>query len=248
MSPLTSRAGKKQVPSQVTQKQLVTAIAKKHGVPPWLLWGIYGAESTYGTNGNNYFGLIEPEYKMANGNTRVPHNTANLAESADIAAELLASLKKEHGSWAAAVAQYAPYSIQHPKELSRGGGEQGKHLVSFQSGIESFGGNALEYLVPGLGFGGAGKLEEGAGKAAEEAAKSGVPGLQQAGEVGSFLSKASKLLFTPEGWLQVGQVIGGVVLIGWGLHHLIDASTGVNVASATAKKAAKAAEVAAVVK
>lgn len=44
--------------------------------------------------------------------------------------------------------------------------------------------------------------------------------------IGAFFTDAAKLLFTPEGWLQVGQIGGGVILIGWGLAHLIHAASG----------------------
>jgi hypothetical protein len=67
-------------------------------------------------------------------------------------------------------------------------------------------------------------------------------------EAGQFLGLAAKFLFTPEGWLQLGQIVGGVVLIGWGLHHIITVSTGVNPTQTVTKTATKAAEVAAVVK
>lgn len=209
---------------KATQKQIVYGAAERHGVPGWLLWGIYGAESTWGTNGTNYFGLIEGSYSG-----RTVRSTTNLAEDADIAAELLARLKREHGSWAGAVSAYSggEYSISHPKELSRGGGQQASQLVDYNP-LE-FGQGLLEKLpIPGLGFGAGNALEQGGGQFAEGLENTGIPGIQQLGEIGKFLSELSKLVFTPEGWLQIGQVTGGIILIGWGVHHLISVSTGVS--------------------
>lgn len=78
--------------------------------------------------------------------------------------------------------------------------------------------------------------------------KTAEEGINGIGETAQFLSELSKLLFTPEGWLQIGQVAGGIILIGWGLHHIINVSTGVNPTHAVTKTATKAAEVAAIVK
>jgi hypothetical protein len=226
-----------------TQKQIVNASARRHGVPTWLLWGIYGAESTYGTNGNNYFGLIEPEYRMANGNVRRPKNTADLAESSDIAAELLASLKQEHGSWAGAVAQYAPYSINHARELSTGGREQAGQTanVGFFESIPE--GPLAGKIVEGILGTGGGAVGEAAGKVGEKALDA--TGL---GGIAEFTKTLSKFLFTPQGWLQIGQVSGGIILIGWGLHHIIQTASGVNPTHTVTHAATKAAEVAAIVK
>lgn len=229
--------------TKATKAQIVAAAAKRHKVPPWLLWGVFGAESTYGTNGTNYFGLIEPEY-----NGRKVGSTTNIAEDADIAAELLAHLKQEHGSWGGAVLAYSggEYNINHPRELSRGGQEQGKELVDIETPLGNIPlpGPNLEFNNP------LGPLNGLATEGLEH-----VPGLGGVGEalgsiseVGKFLGELSKLIFTPEGWLQIGQVAGGIILIGWGLHHIINVSTGVNVTRTATRTAAKTAEVAAVVK
>lgn len=89
---------------------------------------------------------------------------------------------------------------------------------------------------------------DAAPKAGLEALKSPGSVLGGIGEVAKFFTEASKLLFTPEGWLQIGQVSGGVILIGWGLHRLVNVSTGVNVAGQAKHAGLKAAELAAVVK
>lgn len=90
--------------------QIVAEEAKKEKVPPFLLWGIYGAESTYGTNGEYKFGGID-----------LPHgNTTNLRVAAREAAKALHRLKKQYGSWAKAIEHYSgnSYTIAHPTELA----------------------------------------------------------------------------------------------------------------------------------
>jgi hypothetical protein len=218
----------------LTKRQVVDASARKHGVPEWLLWGIFGAESTFGTNGNNYFGLIEPEYKMANGNIRRPKHTDDIFESSDIAAELLASLKQEHGSWAAAVAQYAPYSISHPKELSQQGSSEGKETAESKF---------FQFKTPK-------EQKEFEKLAGEENLKSGfeiggVNPLDSLKDIGAVFLGAGELLFTPEGWLRLGKLIGGAILFLWGLNVLVQGS---KVAGKTSSGINKALEIAAVVK
>jgi hypothetical protein len=230
----------KKGPRRAGQKAVVYAIARKHRVPGWLLWGIYGAESTWGTNGTNYFGLIEPTYRMYNGKTRSPKNTADLVESADIAAELLYSLKKETGSWAGAVSRYAPYDISHPRELSRQGGAYQNKTVGFDPGAtlpEILGSPGKLFDFP--------EIPGGPGPTLPQILSSPADTI---GDISNFFKLASKLLFTPEGWLQIGEVTGGIILIGWGTHRLINASTGVNPTRTVTHTAAKAAEVAAVIK
>lgn len=249
MMPKTRKKG---LHGKATKKQIVYAAARKHKVPGWLLWGIFGAESTWGTNGTNYFGLIEPVYTMYNGTKRSPKNTANLTESADIAAELLYSLKQEHGSWAGAVAQYAPYDISHPRELSRQGDSEAKETVLVDAPFHLplpgplDPGNIWEE-AEGLGSGIGGLFGLGGGDLPGKAGE-----VQDAvgtiGDVGAFFAHASKLLFTPAGWLQIGEISGGVILIGWGLHRIINSATGVNPTHTVTKTATKAAEVAAIVK
>lgn len=240
-----------------TQKQIVDAAAQRHGVPTWLLWGVFGAENSWSISNGVPFGLIETNYPQLNGGKgRTFKNQSSLPEAADIAAELLASLKHEHGSWGGAVSAYSggEYTLSHPRELSNS--STGK---AAETKLASFGPQDL--LPGGLGLSLLEELgihipnPEGPLTEAEKKALEGgnpIQGVENA--VGSlegtaqFLNDAAKLLFTPEGWLQIGQVVTGVVLIGWGVHHIIQTASGVNPTRGVTHVAAKAAEVAAVVK
>jgi NlpC/P60 family len=89
---------------------IVDSMAARFHVPAWILEGIYGAESSFGTNGEYLFGGID-----------LPHgNTPNLALAAREAAKALAGLKATYGSWAAAVEHYSggEYGLAHVKELA----------------------------------------------------------------------------------------------------------------------------------
>lgn len=211
--------------TKATKKQVVDAAARKHGVPPWLLWGIFGAESTWGTNGSNYFGLIFPEY-----NGRKVKSTTNVAEDADIAAELLARLNKEHGGWAGAVTAYSggSYNISHPKQLSGQGATQSHELVSFDPL-----GTAGELLEGASGldpFGlGSGLTEDVLGGAANILPDplSGIAEFLK--NISAFFKGFAELVLTPEGWLRLAKLVGGSILVLWGLKIVIRESTGTDV-------------------
>lgn len=238
-----------------TEKQVVYAAARRHGVPGWLLWGIYGAENSFTLGNGVTFGLIESSYPQIG---RTVKDNNNLAETADIAADLLASLKQEDGSWAAAVAAYSgnSYDISHPRSLARSHPQAGNKInVDLELGpldIPTPGPdiNPLSPLGPLSGLGGdVGNALQG----------TGIPGLQQLGEVGSGLASIAqaikgiaaftlglgKLLLSPEGWLRIGKLLGGAYLLFKGLNIIVQASTGVNVAKGAKSAVKKGGELAA---
>lgn len=100
---------------------------------------------------------------------------------------------------------------------------------------------------------------EGAEKGAESAINPlgsilGVPnvgGLSGIGDALSFFTHASELLFTEQGWIRVGKMVGGSILLFWGLRIIAREGTGtdpVRAGSNVAKKAAEVAGTVAVVK
>lgn len=105
--------------------------------------------------------------------------------------------------------------------------------------------------IPNLG-GALPQAEEGILKGKGPSLSNPLQGVEETanavGDTAQFLGEAAKLLFTPEGWLQIGQVTVGIFLIGWGVHHIITVASGVDPTRAITKTATKAAEVAAVVK
>lgn len=93
-------------------RSIVEKAAQKHGVPFNVLWGVYGAESSWGKGGSNWFGLVA-----------VPR-TGSFEGDANQAAATLARLYHEYGSWNAALEAYSghSYGLSHVEELGGSGG------------------------------------------------------------------------------------------------------------------------------
>lgn len=245
----------KRSPKQATERQIVEAAARRHGVPGWLLWGIYGAENSFSPTTGVTFGLIGSSYEG-----RTPES-GNLAQSADIAAETMARLKRERGSWAAAMLAYSggDYDISHPRQLARSHPQQGQKLnVDIELGPLDipFPGPDINPLMPSLPY-----LDDIGGALSG----SGIPGIEQLGEIGQGLAAIAqaikgiaaftiglgKLILSPEGWLRLGKLIGGMYLLYKGLNVIIQQSTGVDVgrtAKGAVKKGGELAALAATVK
>jgi len=91
--------------------KLVQAAADKYSVPFWILWGIAGAESGWGSGGSNLFGLLS-----ASGGVDVSDWQAASMQSA----KTMASLKNKYGSWEAALDHYTDYgyNLDYVKQLA----------------------------------------------------------------------------------------------------------------------------------
>ena len=102
----------------------VSTAAARHGVPFWILWGIFGAESTWGKNGSNMFGLLSAAEGV---------DTTSIPASADQAAKTLEGLFHEHGDWEGAVRAYSggDYGLDHVRQLA---GESGVRAGSAPPG------------------------------------------------------------------------------------------------------------------
>lgn len=201
-----TRSAVQRTGSSASERQLVESIFRSYGLPGWLGWGTYGAESSYGQNGEFKFGGID-----------LPHgNTPNLALAARESAAAYAGLVKQYGSVAAAVPHYSgnSYTIGHVEQLARGGGQGSPTVVPV-----SFLGNLSKHL-PEL-FGGQGPLAlgetlgEGVGKG-EGLTNPLEPGLKALGGVSEFFSA----LLNVQTWIRVGEVLAGAVLVYLGLKGL----------------------------
>ena len=95
-----------------TDKGVVERAAKSEGVPPELLWGVYGAETNYGQNHNDSGAGAEGPFQFMPGtaDSYVPGGRANVHDfpkAAKGAAKLLGRLlKKYHGNQQLAAAAY----------------------------------------------------------------------------------------------------------------------------------------------
>lgn len=63
--------------------------------------------------------------------------------------------------------------------------------------------------------------------------------------IAAFFRGIGELILTPEGWLRMGKLLGGALLLFWGLRIVIRESTGTDPVKAATKTVAKGAEVAA---
>jgi len=234
---------------KVTELDVLRAAGKQYGVPLWIMKGVkvtetgptgtgIGAVSSAGAKGPYQFIDSTAASEKVNVN--------DFVSSTFGAAKYLSELKEEHGTWDSALQAYSGggYGAQTVRENSRHF-QSGRELVSF----------GPQTLLPG----GLGKslLEElgihipspeGLFKSGAEDVIGTDANFLGLGGVVTFFQSLSKLMFTPEGWLQVGEVTTGVIMIGWGLHQVIKSSTGVSPVRTATKAGTKAAEVAAVIK
>src|ERR1700760_4071341 len=190
-------------------KATVEAIFIKQGVPGWVGWGTYGAESSYGkaANSGHGFGLIEPSYGAAgtpNGNSR--HN-------AEVSAKLYKELITQAGGIGAAVPVYSgnSYTIERVRQL--GGASR-------------------------TASGSAENLEEvGIGKTANEAAGAVSSAVKSVTSPVADIAKFVARLFEPEFWLRVGKGILGFLLLGFGALTLMKVLLGVDIPTGATKAA-----------
>lgn len=224
-----------------TKRKATEALFESFGLPGWLGWGTAGAESTYGTNGNYAFGGIDLP-NSGNGNYWV---------EARESAKAYKGLVQQYGSVSAAVEHYSggEYGVSHVKQLARGGVSQGGERVSANL-FEEFLGD-LPGAGPGLKFGTeAGNalgvpnpLEKGAEALGEATGLSALA--QPFITISEVFKVIGEILFTPQGWLRIGKLVGGAILLLWGLERLI---AGSSPARGPVSGLAKDAAVAAIVK
>jgi hypothetical protein len=236
----------RQAGKPLSHKQITALAAKEYHVPFWLLWGIAGAESTWGKGGTNLFGLLA----AAEG-----ADISNWRSASRQSAKTLAGLKKQYGSWAAAVEHYSgnSYTIAHPRELAaqQGVGTRtttGKVLADIKTplGTIPFPGPELDFTNPlgplspidprelgvpgelgkGLGGGGVGELFSFPGQIVESA--------QQ-------FTKIATLLTDPKFWIRVAEAVGGMILVYMALKSLTGTSVSDLPGGRIATQAAKAA-------
>lgn len=222
---------------KTTKRKATERIFESFGLPGWLGWGTAGAESTYGTNGNYAFGGIDLP-NSGNGNYWV---------EARESAKAYKGLVEKYGSVEAAIPHYSgnSYTISHVKQLANAG---------FSEGGERVDASLLED-IPGVGptfklfegVGGAVGVPNPLGKGAEIFGEaSGLGSIAQPFITISEVFKVmGELLFTPEGWLRIGKIVGGSIFFLWGLEKIM---AGSSPSRGPVSSLAKDAAVAAVVK
>ena len=184
-------------------KAQVEAIFEKEGVPGWVGWGTYGAESSYGKATNDAghgFGLIESHYPGGTPNNNPVHN-------AEISAKLYKELITNSGGLGSAVNAYSggEYTITHISELAGPGKKKGvgENLIN------------------------EGPISEGVENAVVHAPKNIANAISHSplGDIVGFIGR----LFEPSFWLRVGKGIAGFLLLGFGAITLMKVLLGVDI-------------------
>lgn len=185
-------------------KPTVEAIFIKEGVPGWVGWGTYGAESSYGkaSNSGHGFGLIESSYGSAgtpNGNSR--HN-------AELSAKVYKREIEATGGLGTAIEQYSghSYTIEHVRVL---GGASRTATGSSENLIDE------------------GPIGEGTENAIVHAPKNIANAISNSplGAIVAFIGK----LFDPTTWLRIGKAIAGFLLLMFGALTLMKVLIGVEI-------------------
>lgn len=163
-------------------------VARKYHVPYWVMMGVYGKETAFGTNvRTSSAGAVGP-YQFLPSTAAAYHypltnnpNKEQFRQQADAAAHYLSDLYKQYHSWDAALRHYS-------------GGGYGEQDVRDTSGT----------------FGAGGYNDDGSKKSAAKQAG------EKVDSMGKFLGKFS-IIFKSGFWLRVGLIVGGLALLGFGV-------------------------------
>jgi hypothetical protein len=185
-------------------KATVEAIFIKQGVPGWVGWGTYGAESSYGraSNSGHGFGLIEANYESLGAPNSNPRHNAELS------AKVYAREIKQTGGLAAAISNYSgnSYTIEHVRQLggaSRTATGAGENLVN-------------EGPIPENVEGAIVHAPKTIGHALTHNPLTDIVG---------FVAK----LFDPSVWLRAGKAIAGFLLMAFGAITLMKVLVGIEI-------------------
>lgn len=161
-------------------------MARKYGVPYWVMMGVYGMETAFGTNvRTSSAGAVGP-YQFIPSTAAAYHypltnnpNREQFTQQADAAARYLRDLHNQYHSWDTALRHYS-------------GGGYGESDVKAKAGV----------------FGSGSYQDDGTKKSAAQQAGDKVD------SVGAFLGKFS-VIFQGGFWLRAGLVLAGFLLIGF---------------------------------
>lgn len=204
-----------------SQESIVTAAGKKHGVPPNLLWGVYGVETSHGSNittssagAKGAFQFIAPTAAQYGYPYTNAHDEKTFAAQADVAAKYLADLYREHGSWDGAIKAYSGGGYGYQQAKAQGKMSSGKTSTLFTDifGFELIPGETSWDKKAQAAVGNPPSPGEVVGGV--ESAVSGVTGAV------STTADILKALTEPETWLRVAEGVGGMVLLAMGLKTL----------------------------
>jgi hypothetical protein len=142
-------------------KDILAGIAKVHGVPPQILYGVWGIETTYGndvttspTGAKGAF-QFEPETAARYNYPYTNEQTIEIWQAqANGAASYLAQLFRETGSWNAAIERYSGggYGLSEVEAHGEGAGQpiKANHVPLAKSPLEKAGLGSLTGWTEGV--------------------------------------------------------------------------------------------------
>lgn len=202
----------KQTPAIDTTASIMNSAAAKHNVPPWILWGVFGAESSYGKS-SNWFGLGTSGGVPRS--TNGPNGSPTFAGDADIAAATLARLL--HGSNGNLEKALAAYSGNGYAKVGAGHGY--KSGTAYIAGLASKA--PLKINVPTNWF-----QDIAAGPTGDTIAGT----LKALATPAEIMAYVVTHLADPHFWLRVLEVVGGFVALVLAFHELAGTPTPTTVA------------------
>lgn len=157
------------------------------------------------------------------------HTQISCARNLDCATKKAIQLSSNGRDWSAWSCHPASYSKEHgdPGAQTRFASkkqEADSFLDDFRQGIDPFG-------FFGIAPEGEGLLEPGGGGSDGPLIPNWVPNLEA---IAQFFVGLGELLLTPDGWKRLAKVIGGAIILLWGLNVLMKQTTGTNPAATIA--------------
>lgn len=202
----------------VTHQTIVQQAAAKYGIPAWILWGVYGLETGYGSNvTTSSAGAVGSFQFLPSTAASYGYPVTNATDpgtftaQADAAAHYLSDLFRRAGNWNSALQSYS-------------GGGYGEAQVRAKN---ASGGGAAGAVLGAIG---------NVASAPINAASSVVSGVSGAA---SGVSSIANFLTNATNWLRIAEVIAGVILVAMGLRSLTGNTTSPVTLATSAAKAIK---------
>jgi hypothetical protein len=185
--------------NSLLQEQIAKNAASKYHIPFSVLWGVYGVETSHGSNVTTSSTGAKGPFQFEPETARAYHapysdaiDVAGFQGQAEAAAHYLSDLYKQHGSWDAALHAYS-------------GGGYGWTQVAKQGAQR-----------PGNEPGPLGQAAGAVKSAAEAPIKAGEAAVEGVEGIAGLV----KVLVDPNTWLRVAEGVGGMVLVFMGLKTL----------------------------
>lgn len=198
---------------------MIRAAARRYGVPAWILYGVWGIESTFGQNP----AAQSPNSASAEGDFQFIPSTAaaynvdvnDFVSSAFGAAHYLSDMKRDRGSWSEAIVGYGGgYTLADVASMARKTPASAKFAdLKLPGPIPDVPLPGPDFGLPGLGGG-----------------VPSIPGLGDLGGLAGIFAPFPQTLFLTSGflslllsvefWIRAGESIAGMVLIHMGLKGL----------------------------